>query len=331
MLSSYFGGQPSALEIQDGNFTAIYKDRRTVLLPVTKSTSSAEVHTDEHHTAGGAAADNPPAPYLTYRFLGPDGQTLPFKSDEEILEFLRTADIVDSKNTSTGVNETRKLLLEKNGVKAHAVFRLVNIDHPPGGSGVVGDPVFNDSYIMEPPAYELSKYLGIPYVPPATLRTINNQKGSLQLWIENAMDEEKRKKTGAKPTDPSRWNNYIHTMHVWDNLVCNTDRNLGNILIDHEWNVWYIDHTRAFWRHTDLIAPKEIVRVERHFFEHIQTMDHDKVRAMLQPYLKPAEIDTLFKRQQKLVEYVNKLIREKGENNVLYTYTPAVIEMLPAK
>jgi hypothetical protein len=31
-------------------------------------------------------------------------------------------------------------------------------------------------------------------------------------------------------------------------LIANTDRNQGNLLIDDRWNIWLIDHTRAFRR-----------------------------------------------------------------------------------
>jgi len=335
MLSSFYpGGQPSALEISDGHFTAIYQDHRVVLLPAPgKETSFAGVRADEWRFGGGSAASDPspPAHFLTYTFVGPDKKPLPFKDDEEILEFLKTANIVETRNTSTGTTDTKRVTLEKDGVRAHAVFRTIDLEKPVGGAGALTDPMFRDSYIMEPPAYELSKYLGIPYVPPAVLRTIHNEKGSLQLWIENAMDEEKRKKTGAVSPDPSRWNHFIHTMHVWDNLVCNSDRNMGNVLIDPLWNVWYINHTRAFWRHHDLINQNQIQKVERHLWERIQAMNEAEVRPKLSPFLRKDEIDALFKRRQTLINYVQKLIRQKGEKNVLYTYIPPVIEMLPAK
>ncbi len=331
LTSVYPGGQASALEINDGHFTAIYHDRRVVLLPAAKSTSSAEAQTDEYHNAGGTAADDSPAPYLTYTFLGADKKPLPFKSDDEILEFLKTADVVESRNTSTGITDTKELTLEKNGVRMHAVFRTVDLEKPVGGIQPGGDPLFRDSYIMEPAAYALSRYLGIPYVPPAALRTIDNRNGSVQLWIENAMDEEKREKTGASSPDPFRWSHYIHTMHVWDNLVCNTDRNSGNVLIDPSWNVWYIDHTRAFWRHHDLIDQKHIQRIERHLWERIQAMNEAEVRPKLSPFLRKEEIDALFKRRQALIHYVQRLISQKGEKNVPYVYMGPAIEMVPAK
>jgi hypothetical protein len=33
-------------------------------------------------------------------------------------------------------------------------------------------------------------------------------------------------------------------MRAFDQLIYNTDRNLGNLLIDGDWRIWMIDHTR---------------------------------------------------------------------------------------
>ena len=35
-------------------------------------------------------------------------------------------------------------------------------------------------------------------------------------------------------------------MRVFDELIANTDRNQGNMLIDKQWKLWLIDHTRGF-------------------------------------------------------------------------------------
>ena len=41
-------------------------------------------------------------------------------------------------------------------------------------------------------------------------------------------------------------------MRVFDELIANTDRNLGNMLIDRQWKLWLIDHSRAFRLHETL-------------------------------------------------------------------------------
>ena len=35
-------------------------------------------------------------------------------------------------------------------------------------------------------------------------------------------------------------------VRLFDQLITNVDRNLGNLLIDKNWTVWMIDHSSAF-------------------------------------------------------------------------------------
>ena len=76
-----------------------------------------------------------------------------------------------------GVTFPTKLLLEKDGVRADAVFRDVDEDRPtPTFGGGRDELYFRDSYIFEPAAYELSRLLGLDNVPPATLRKLDEQE-----------------------------------------------------------------------------------------------------------------------------------------------------------
>ncbi len=335
MLSSFYpGGQPSALEIKEGNFTAIYHDRRVVLLPAPgKETSFAEARADEWRFGGGSADNVPPPPasFLTHAFVGPDNKPLPFKDDDEILDFLASAEVKSMKNApGEGITSPKKILLEKNGIQMDAIFRTVDEEKATGGARGA-EFLFRDSYLFEPAAYWVDRELGMHFVPPAVLRTIHGQSGSVQLWVENAVTEGERRKRGIHQPNPDRWNHAIYTMHVFDNLIYNTDRNVGNFLLDNNGDVWFIDHTRTFRRQTDLIAPKEIQRVERHLWQSLQTVNESELRGKLKPFLRKEEIDSLFKRRQKLVAYINKLIQEKGENNVLYSYSGAPGETVPAR
>ena len=61
-------------------------------------------------------------------WLRPDGDPLPFKTDEEILEFLSTAEVVSMKRIGEGINQTKKVLLEKDGLRMNAAFRDVKTD-----------------------------------------------------------------------------------------------------------------------------------------------------------------------------------------------------------
>jgi len=59
-------------------------------------------------------------------WLGPDGNALPFKTDDEVLEFLRTAKVVSMQNIPVGVTRPRQAVLEKDGIRSRAIFRDVD-------------------------------------------------------------------------------------------------------------------------------------------------------------------------------------------------------------
>ena len=105
---------------------------------------------------------------------------------------------------------------------------------------------FKDSYLFEIAAYELDKLLGLNMVPPTVERSFNGKKGSVQLWVENCMTEKDRKLKKMDPPDLAIWNTQIFQVRLFDNLLYNIDRNLGNLLIDDEWKVYMIDHSRSF-------------------------------------------------------------------------------------
>jgi len=267
--------------------------------------------------AGKAGTEAPSA----MRWTDPDGKPLPFASDAELLEFLRTANVTSQTHLSGGVTFPRKLVLEKDGVRADAVFRDVNEekDRPTFGGGK-NQLFFRDSFIFEPAAYELSLMLGLDNVPPATLRRLENTKGSVQIFVEHAMTELKQVKENIQPPDDQEWKKQVQMMNVFDALIYNTDRNRGNILITPDWKLWMIDHTRAFRRNPTLPDPDSITQCERHMFAKLKELDEAQVRQRLKEYLTTFELDALFTRRKLLIERLNKVIAERGEEKVLYSF-----------
>jgi hypothetical protein len=255
------------------------------------------------------------------RWLDPEGKPLPFTSDEEVMEFLRTARVVRLSKIPEGVTQPRKALLEKDGVRMHAIFRDVNKDKPmqrlASGTVVMN---FRDSYIFEPAAYELSRLLGLDNVPPAILRKLRGKRGSLQAWVENTMTEKSRIRDDLKTPDKVLWSKQIWNMRVFDNLIYNTDRNQGNILIDRDWRVWLIDHTRAFRREKELRTPELVVQCGRKLWEKLKSLDEQVVRERLKEFLRSSQIKALLQRRDILVAHIQKRIEERGESKVLFTF-----------
>ena len=204
---------------------------------------------DEASVRGVPEAD----PVEAGRWIGPDGETLPFRDEAELLEFLRTAPIVWEERLAKGITRSHKVLLERDGVRAHAIFRRTSANRPgyrrPNSRINVG---FRDSCFFEPAAYELGRLLGIRNIPPVVVRQHGGKEGTLQLWVENAFDEQARLERELQPPEPDHWLRQHRVRVVFDALIHNIDRNQGNLLIDPDWNLWLIDHTRAFLALPDL-------------------------------------------------------------------------------
>ena len=87
--------------------------------------------------------------------MGSDGAILPFHGTEEVEEFLRSATVVENDRLKGGSTDKQKLLLDRDGVRAQAVFRYVDLAknvHRGDGRTI---RFFRDSYRSELAAYRL--------------------------------------------------------------------------------------------------------------------------------------------------------------------------------
>lgn len=258
--------------------------------------------------------------YMEGSWLSPEGGILPFASDAEALEFLRTAEVVATEKIPGTTGKPLQLVLEKNGVRARAIFRTVDFER----ATVPGDPQhargFRDHYAYEVAAYELSRLLGLDNVPPATMRRIDGRKGSIQLWIESAQDVERRLAEGIDERFRQLWMFQKQNMAVFDNLIYNFDRNPGNMLLDSRGKVWFVDHTRAFKILPVLNGRKDIRVVERQLWQNLRELDPAVVRERLKPYLEATEISALLARRDKLVKLIAGRIARHGEQAILFEF-----------
>ena len=241
-------------------------------------------------------------------FYDPDGEPLPFKTLEEVEDFLDTADIVWKEKLESGTNKRkRKIMLEKGGVQAHAILRTgYEVKESPGGG-------FVDSCHSEVAAYELSRLLGLESVPPAVRR----KGGSIQIWVENATTDASRRKKGVEPEDPAAFEQQIQVMGVFDNLIANTDRNPGNILIDGDGKVWFIDHTRSFAGQTELKYPDRITGCDQEMWKRLQALSDAELTEAMRPYLRLYRNELLVRRQL-VVQAIQSQIDSEGEDAVLF-------------
>jgi len=260
------------------------------------------------------AAANPLA------WQGPEGQETRFTSLDELRDFLQTARILRIKEIGVGVTHPRKLLLEKNGVRLQAHFQSHDEarDRIRIKSGAV-ELNFRDSYKFNIAAYELSRLLGLNNVPPSFPRTIRGELGAITVWLEDTFTERSRRKDQVSPPQPLQWHRQLVGMWVFDELVGNTDRNLGNILIDRDWKIWLIDHTRAFRLHKKLkFSGQTIPSCEHRLWEALKTVTDEEIQAALKPWLKTSEIKAVVRRRRLLVNHIETLIESKGQDVAIF-------------
>lgn len=263
----------------------------------------------------------------SHRWIGSDGQPLPFETDEEIMEFLRTAEVVKVEKIPEGVTKPQKVYLVKEGVKAAAAFRYREIKKKRWNDPNAGPRVdFRDLCIYECAAYRLSRLLGMNNIPPSVRRKVKGKTGTLQIWVEGAINDTHRLKEKIRIPDTLRWKRQDQVMLIWDALIYNDDRNRGNVLIDKDWNIWLIDHTRAF-RIFDEIKAEKIRSCEKNLWENLKNLDGEVVKTELDEYLRSNEINGIMKRRDLLVEYIQGLIDTRGEEAVLFEFRPEKKEL----
>jgi hypothetical protein len=92
-------------------------------------------------------------------------------------------------------------------------------------------------------------------------------------------------------------------MRVFDQLIYNIDRNLGNLLITSDWRMWMIDHTRAFRRHRTLLSERDLRGCDRTMLARLETLDKATLTRELSRWLEMGEIEALLARRDRIVQF----------------------------
>jgi hypothetical protein len=249
-------------------------------------------------------------------FTAADEPTL---TKEQIKQFLLTAKVVKSQHAKKGITDTLRLTLSDGTVTHDASFQAID-EHKSTKQLASGTELnFVDSYKYNLAAYQLAELLGIDDMLPVYVeRKWQGNSGSLSWWLPVKMDEAERHKQGLTAPDADAWNNQMYKVRVLDQLVYDNDANLTNVVIGENWKIWRIDFTRAFRLSKDLRNPGDLVRCDRQLLEKLKALDGNELTTRTKGYLTKSEVNALMARRDKIVGQFQKLIVEKGENEVLY-------------
>lgn len=248
------------------------------------------------------------------------GETEEFAKWED---FLLTAEITGSQQMlgSLAVTEPWVLTLEKDGITRRALWK-----NPSGR--VKG---YFEGWQWEIAAYRLSEHLGLHMVPPTVERRFRNDRGSIQLWIDDVITMQDKIKNNIRTPGPIMYlfNRALFMQRAFDNLIANTDRHQRQYLITEDSRILLIDHSRSFRSskkyRTELIysdkdkkKPYPMNQLPRHFYEKIKILTMENVREVVGEYLEDRMIEALLDRRDLIVLWIDARCDNIGEENVLY-------------
>jgi hypothetical protein len=230
----------------------------------------------------------------------------------ELERFLQTAAVVTNVRPLTNV---QRLTLQLDGISHDAAWSVINNTSSGLGPAALSRSGREtiDSWRHACAAYELDKLLGLGMVPATIERVISGERGSVTLWIENAITEQERRDRNLQPPDPERWSQQVFKARLFDNLIANIGRDWGFWLITDDWNLRLIRHSWSFGNQASLRTPEELTRFSRSLLEAMARLDEPMLREKVGRFITVVQIRALLERRDLLLELAKKLASERGE------------------
>jgi hypothetical protein len=254
----------------------------------------------EGHPFAGAAGPVSPRLQVTAPAASVSAKTWDGRN-EEFEAFIAGAPVERFEDVPLGVTHPRRAFFKPGSLVASVAWKVLPPGRPHG---------FWESYRSEIAAYELDKLLGMGMVPVAVEKRWKREIAAAILWVAPVHSW---KEVGLRPK-PAKWNRQAIMMKMFDNLICNKDRNMGNLLVDEDWNVFLIDHSRAFIEAKDL--PVKMTRVDRELWNRMLALDEQRLSAALGKWVDDTCRRALLARRDKMKVVIDALVRVHGEDAV---------------
>lgn len=216
-------------------------------------------------------------------------------SDDELEQFLARAEVTDWRYLGRGTTRPRLLDLQIDGESQRGIFKTVEETSP---DGVV------DRYEHELAAYRLDRKMSLDLVPVTVLREIDGQRGSLQSWVEGAVDQEAASSYELELFRSDETARQLARGKVFDALIGNSDRKPNDILrlVDRD-RVFLIDHSKAFSASPEIDwRPDEASTIDSSLLAALRDLDRESLDAELGDLLSGRQIEALLARRDRILD-----------------------------
>ena len=219
----------------------------------------------------------------------------------EFEQFIRDAPIERFEIVPVGVTHPKRAYFKPGGLVESVAWKVLPPGRPSG---------YWESYKSEIAAYELDKVLGLGMVPVAVEKKWKVERAAAILWLDPIHSW---KEMQDKPK-PAKWVAQVARMKMFDDLIGNRDRNAGNLLVDDDWNLFLIDHSRAFIDDKGLAVPLE--HVDRGLWTKMLALDEAALQPVLGAWIDRSSTRAMFTRRDRMKSAIDALVKAKGENAV---------------
>jgi hypothetical protein len=223
-------------------------------------------------------------------------------------EFLKTAAVVSMKAVPVGVTRPSRAFFTAGGLAESMAWKPIT----PGLKGG-----FYESYRSEIAAYELDKLLGLQMVPPTVERRVQNETGAAVLW---AAPTRSFKELGGVPGQANRagppaaraaaWTRQLVRAKMFDNLIANKDPNLGNWLVDGDWHLVLIDHSRSFTPIKTLVHKMD--NVDRALWDKFRELTEARLQPTVGPWVGRNELRAILERRDRMQVEIDRMVSRRG-------------------
>ena len=222
---------------------------------------------------------------------------------QEMEDYIKSAEVASMKSTSVGVTHPNHALLAPGGPVTDIAWKPLKPGRYEG---------YYESYKSEIAAYELDKMLGLNMVPPTVEKRVNGDLGAAVYWVKGAQTFKELGgvpgQKGVKGPPAAHIAYFMKDMtkaKMFDNLIGNIDPNLGNWLLDDQWNIILIDHSRSFTDTKELYH--QLIFVDADLWEKMKALDEATLTAKLGTWVDKNGIKAMLQRRDKMEQVINTL------------------------